>query len=511
MPRTPVHPWVPDVSAVALGKLPTDPSTPEAPVRRAAVRPRTHAPWSVKYARRLVITDVVAIVFAALVTHLATLAPWDTWEITNPGGLLSVTFSLAIAAAWLVALNLGESRHSRVIGLGADEYKRVVRMTLPVFAMLAVASYLFRLHIPRIYTVVMLPVGLLTVLLGRFMWRRWLHRRRADGAFMTRVLAVGDPGTVNDLIRDLARAPSSGYQVVGACIPHTCDAATVDVPVLGTADEILDVVRGSGIDAVAVTASGAFGADAVRLLSWELEDTGTDLVLAPALTNIAGPRVHTQPVGGLPLIHVDGPTYHGANKHLKRCFDIVGAGALLVMLTPVMLSVALAVRVTSRGPAFFTQERAGIQGGPFRLIKFRSMVVNAESLLASVASSQDTGNAVMFKSKNDPRITSVGRFIRRFSIDELPQLLNVVKGDMSLVGPRPPLLSEVAVYGVDAQRRMLVKPGMTGLWQVSGRSDLTWDDTVRLDSYYVENWSITGDLVILCKTARAVVSSSGAY
>jgi len=174
--------------------------------------------------------------------------------------------------------------------------------------------------------------------------------------------------------------------------------------------------------------------------------------------------------------------------------------------------VAVAVKLTSKGPVFFRQERVGINGEMFRMIKFRSMVVDAEARLASLREEQhDAGNQVLFKIKNDPRITKVGKFIRRFSIDELPQLFNVVIGDMSLVGPRPPLMAEVELYGDEARRRLLVKPGMTGLWQVSGRSDLTWDDTVRLDVYYVENWSITGDLVILWKTAKAVVSSSGAY
>jgi len=212
------------------------------------------------------------------------------------------------------------------------------------------------------------------------------------------------------------------------------------------------------------------------------------------------------------LIHVDRPTYRGANRLLKKTFDGVTSVLLVLLLSPVLLAVAVAVKLTSKGPVFFRQERVGINGEMFRMIKFRSMVVDAEARLASLREEQhDAGNQVLFKIKNDPRITKVGKFIRRFSIDELPQLFNVVIGDMSLVGPRPPLMAEVELYGDEARRRLLVKPGMTGLWQVSGRSDLTWDDTVRLDVYYVENWSITGDLVILWKTAKAVVSSSGAY
>jgi exopolysaccharide biosynthesis polyprenyl glycosylphosphotransferase len=336
---------------------------------------------------------------------------------------------------------------------------------------------------------------------------------------MSQVLAVGNIHTVTELLRDLRRAPRAGYKVIGVCVSQGSSAGhggplqSIDgVPVLGDLSSVAEVVRRSGADTVAVTATAAFGPSAVRKLSWELEDTDADLVLAPALTNIAGPRIHTQPVAGLPLIHVDRPTYRGANRLLKKTFDGVTSVLLVLLLSPVLLAVAVAVKLTSKGPVFFRQERVGINGEMFRMIKFRSMVVDAEARLASLKEEQhDAGNEVLFKIKNDPRITKVGKFIRRFSIDELPQLFNVVIGDMSLVGPRPPLMAEVELYGDEARRRLLVKPGMTGLWQVSGRSDLTWDDTVRLDVYYVENWSITGDLVILWKTAKAVVSSSGAY
>jgi exopolysaccharide biosynthesis polyprenyl glycosylphosphotransferase len=309
--------------------------------------------------------------------------------------------------------------------------------------------------------------------------------------------------------------------VIGVCVtqsPRSVDAdsesllAIDGVPVLGGLDNVAEIVRTSGADTVAITATASFGPSAVRKLSWELEDTDAELILAPALTNIAGPRIHTQPVAGLPLIHVDRPTYRGANRILKKSFDVAGSLLLVLLFSPVLLAVAVAIKLTSSGPVFFRQERVGINGDIFRMIKFRSMVVDAESRLEKLqAENRDAGNVVLFKMKNDPRVTTVGRFIRRFSIDELPQLFNVVIGDMSLVGPRPPLKSEVDLYGDEARRRLLVKPGMTGLWQVSGRSDLTWDDTVRLDVYYVENWSITGDMVIIWKTAKAVVSPSGAY
>jgi exopolysaccharide biosynthesis polyprenyl glycosylphosphotransferase len=316
------------------------------------------------------------------------------------------------------------------------------------------------------------------------------------------------------LIRDLRRAPLCGYLVIGACVPRSTTGGTIlDVPVVGDLDNVVDAVQRTAADAVAVTASGAFGSDAVRSLGWELEDSTADLMLAPALTNIAGPRIHTEPVAGLPLIHVERPTYREANRFLKRSFDVVGAAVLLMLFSPILMVAAAAVKMGSAGPALFRQQRAGLNGGTFKMVKFRSMAADAESRLVEVQASQrqDAGNVVMFKARDDARITRVGKFIRRYSIDELPQLFNVLCGSMSLVGPRPPLMREVELYGVDARRRLLVKPGMTGLWQISGRSDLAWDDTVRLDVYYVENWSLTADLVILWKTVKAVLASSGAY
>ncbi len=215
---------------------------------------------------------------------------------------------------------------------------------------------------------------------------------------------------------------------------------------------------------------------------------------------------------GLPLIHVETPTYSGRKLYTKRAFDLIGSAALIIVLSPVLLVLALLVKVTSTGPVFFLQERVGLNGSTFHMIKFRSMVVDAEQRLQELSAlDRAEGNTVLFKMKNDPRVTRIGAFMRRYSLDEVPQLFNVLVGSMSLVGPRPPLAREVERYDVHVHRRFLVKPGMTGLWQVSGRSDLSWEDSVRLDLYYVENWSTIGDLAILWRTARAVANSDGAY
>ena len=477
--------------------------------------------WAHRYASRIVISDLIALLWAAAGVHLVRLDAVGSAVSSDPANPMFLALTAGLVVVWMLALTWSGSRDPKTIGYGPVEYKRIIHATFAVFGAMAIASYLFQLDLPRSYLLVMMPAGLIGLMGTRFVWRRWLHRQRKNGAFMSKVLAVGNPQTVSELIRDLRRAPQAGYSVVGVCMSqgrrkedhfrapiHQIDG----VPVLGGLDDIAAIVRASGADTVAITSSSAFGPSQVNALSWELEDTDAELILAPALTNIAGPRIHTQPVAGLPLIHVDRPTYRGANRILKKSFDTLGSALLLMLFSPVLLGVAAAIKLTSRGPVFFRQARVGINGEIFKMIKFRSMVVDAEARLEKLQQAhRDAGNTVLFKMKNDPRITSVGKFIRRFSIDELPQLFNVLMGTMSLVGPRPPLKAEVDLYGDEARRRLLVKPGMTGLWQVSGRSDLTWDDTVRLDVYYVENWSITGDMVILWKTAKAVVSSDGAY
>jgi len=522
---------VPDSSSsLGEGASPKQPSDNAVVSDAAVVTGRTESgstseskrrSWGRRYAARVMFTDLLALFWAAVGVHLVR-------PLVNTNGLspnLSFVPFLGLTAvllvAWMVVLTWSGSHDPKTIGYGAAEYKHVIHATLIVFGAVAIVSYLFQLELPRSYLVIMMPAGLGAILLDRFIWRRWLHGQRDVGQFMSQVLAVGNIHTVTELLRDLRLAPRAGYKVIGVCVSQDVNGVDHDggalisidgVPVLGDLTCVAKVARQSRADTVAITATAAFGPSAVRRLSWELEETDAELVLAPALTNIAGPRIHTQPVAGLPLIHVDRPTYRGANQLLKKAFDGVTSVLLVLLLSPLLLAVALAVKLTSKGPVFFRQERVGMNGEMFRMIKFRSMVADAEARLDSLKEEQrDAGNEVLFKIKNDPRITKVGRFIRRFSIDELPQLFNVVIGDMSLVGPRPPLMAEVEFYGDEARRRLLVKPGMTGLWQVSGRSDLTWEDTVRLDVYYVENWSITGDVVILWKTAKAVVSPSGAY
>jgi exopolysaccharide biosynthesis polyprenyl glycosylphosphotransferase len=259
-----------------------------------------------------------------------------------------------------------------------------------------------------------------------------------------------------------------------------------------------------------VTSAEALGHAAMQALSWDLEGLDVDMVVSPGVTDVAGPRVMVRPVAGLPLLHIDKPRYDGANRFRKAAVDRLGSAAILAVLAPVFVAVAVAIKLDSKGPVFYRATRVGINNTPFLMWKFRSMVQDADSQKSHLKG-QNEGAGVLFKMRNDPRVTRVGTFIRRYSIDELPQLLNVLGGTMSLVGPRPPLPDEVEKYDGRVARRMLVKPGMTGLWQVSGRSDLSWEESVRLDLSYVENWSIMQDALILWKTVKAVVAKDGAY
>lgn len=430
---------------------------------------------------------------------------------------LYLWLSLGLIVAWWLMLGAWNSRQSRILGAGADEYKRVAAASLWLFGLVAIFSYVLRFDTARGYVGIALPVGLLGLILARYLFRQHLNVRRQGGESMSRLLILGGPSAVAHLASSLVRAKHAGYLPVAAYTPGEQELQPLQpisgLPVLGkeaAVDSILAAIQDCRADAVAVSAGVQLHPQMLRHLGWELASRNVGLIMAPALTDIAGPRIHTQQVAGLPLIHVTTPTLEGGQRVAKRLFDISVSGLLIVLFTPLMVMLALLIKADSKGPVLFKQERVGIEGAHFKMLKFRSMVIDAEERLADLAN-RNEGNGVLFKLKNDPRVTRVGGFIRKFSLDELPQLLNIFGGSMSLVGPRPPLPSEVEAYEQDVRRRLLVKPGLTGLWQVSGRSNLSWQDSVRLDLYYVENWSLAGDLVILLRTVRAVFHSTGAY
>jgi exopolysaccharide biosynthesis polyprenyl glycosylphosphotransferase len=343
-----------------------------------------------------------------------------------------------------------------------------------------------------------------------------MNQRRL-GRMITTVVVVGSHRAAAAMANSFEHSRTAGYRVAGVCVPgwgtgkgDSLELEGHTVPVLGDETVVVDAIRAIGADMVAVSNTEYLGADGMRALAWELEAVDVDMVVAVGVADVAGPRLHMQPVAGLPLLHVEKPQYRGANQLGKNLVDFLGAALGVALLSPVMLIAALAVKLDSRGPVFYRAERIGLNGEPFPMLKFRSMVVDAHQR-RNVLGAVNEGAGPLFKIRNDPRVTRVGRIMRRMSIDELPQLFNVLVGQMSIVGPRPPLRSEVMTYTGDVERRLLVKPGVTGLWQVSGRSNLSWEESVRLDLYYVENWSMIQDLIIIWRTVGAVLKGRGAY
>jgi exopolysaccharide biosynthesis polyprenyl glycosylphosphotransferase len=427
-----------------------------------------------------------------------------------PAAYIVLTVSLPLI--WLGTLALAGAYEARFIGAGADEFRRVINAGLGLTSAIAILSYATRAEVSRAYVLIAMPCAVGIDLVARYALRKRLHRLRDSGACMRRAVAVGHPQAVADLVNELRREPYHGLTVIAACLAGAAfrPDEIAGVPVLGGLDDVISAVRGSDADTVAVLACPELKPVQLRQLSWELEKTDTDLCLAPALLDVAGPRTSVRGAAGLPLLYVDHPDLSGHRQVIKSLFDKVAAASALLLLAPVMLTIALMIRLEDRGPALFKQVRVGKDGRPFRLYKFRTMVPEAEQQKAALQL-HNQGSGVLFKIRDDPRITKIGGRLRRWSLDELPQLINVLLGQMSLVGPRPALPEEAARYGDYVRRRLAVRPGLTGLWQIHGRSDLSWDEAVRLDLRYVENWSLASDLLILWKTWPAVARGHGAY
>jgi exopolysaccharide biosynthesis polyprenyl glycosylphosphotransferase len=419
---------------------------------------------------------------------------------------------LVLAAIWVTCLQYVGGYEIRHLATGPEEAKRVLRASGIAVSVLAIYCFVTQTLIARGYVVGVVPIGAALLLLERTAVRAWVRRRRAAGKWAYRILAVGTSESVRHLLTVTQRAKGAGLQVVGACAEDVAVGAEIapEVPVLGGIFDAAQVAAAIGANVVAVTGSG-MGPTSVRELGWQLEGTGRGLVMAPALTEIAGPRVHVSPVEGLPLVWLEQPQLGRLRRTVKRALDLVLGTLILICAVPVLAGTALAIKMTSRGPVFFRQSRLGLHGEEFWILKFRSMYADAEKRRRELLElNEQDGGGVLFKIRQDPRITPIGRIIRKFSIDELPQLIHVLTGTMSLVGPRP-LATEDSTYEGSARRRLLVKPGLTGLWQVSGRSETSWDDAVRLDLYYVENWSIGLDLSILVRTLFCVLARKGAY
>jgi exopolysaccharide biosynthesis polyprenyl glycosylphosphotransferase len=455
------------------------------------------------YVRQVAIADFTAAVAAAV-------AAVGVRFGTHPNDQYLV-LSLTLPLLWMVAVRIFGGYERRFLGAGSDEFRRILNAGLSLTAALALISYALNNELSRVYLLISMQVIVALDLWVRYLLRKRLHQRRAQGKCMSSVVAVGHVSAVSQLISELRRESHHGLLVVAVCLADQSMATEVSgVPVVGSLEDTATVVRNVNAGTVAVLSCPEMDGLRLRTLAWELEKTGTDLCVAPALLDVAGPRTTIRAAAGLTLLHVDHPQLSGPRQVVKELFDRVAAAFGLIMISPLLLLIAVAIRLSDGGPSLFTQVRVGKDGEPFKIYKFRTMVVDAEAHMTKIQLKNEF-DGVLFKIRKDPRVTALGARLRKWSLDELPQLVNVLRGEMSLVGPRPALPREAAKYADHVRRRLVVKPGLTGMWQVNGRSDLSWEETVRLDIRYVENWSFALDLQILWKTFAVIFKGDGAY
>jgi exopolysaccharide biosynthesis polyprenyl glycosylphosphotransferase len=454
----------------------------------------------------LYLSDSVVLLAAFLVAMNAR----EFLPFASPASPLSAWIPFALVGSWLFCMHLFGADSLRHLRSGATEYKRVMMASFTMAGVVGITSYLLNADFPRGLYVPLFAVGTSGLVLTRLARRKAMGAIHRRGLLTSPILVAGDSGHVDSIAKVLHREHWLGYRVIGAITRDRAHTTPGGLPVLGSLADAVDIIRGQHVESV-IFAEGSFDSPAdFRRMAWQLEEQEIQMIVVPTATDISAQRLAVRPVAGLPLVDVDRPQAIAAARWIKRTFDVIGSAFILLLIAPIMGLVALAIKLEDGGPILFRQPRIGRKGQTFECLKFRSMVLDAEARLAELASKNE-GSGPLFKMTHDPRITKVGRFIRRFSLDELPQLWNALRGDMSLVGPRPALPTEVAQYDSDTRRRLDVRPGLTGLWQVSGRSNLSWDDTVRLDLYYVDNWSMIQDLMILARTAKAVVGSAGAY
>jgi exopolysaccharide biosynthesis polyprenyl glycosylphosphotransferase len=493
---------VPPLARAAARDL-VKPVPPLRPVYDPLSARRRRAPaWLVRYTGSLVVADVAA----AAAAGGAALA-------VAGAATAAVATALSLVAGWPALVAMSGGYAERRLGAGTDEFRRVFLAGLLAVAVLSTSAVAFAQPDLRSFVLLGAPAATFLALMARLVLRHRLHAARRRGAMTKQVVVVGREIAVLDLVRRLRRDPDAGLRVVGACVPNPRSAGLLageDVPVLAGMADAVEALERTRADAVVVASASETAGQYLRDLSWRLEGTNIEILVAPGLVEVSPDRLQVRPTTSFPLLHVREPEFRGVRRLVKSVFDRSMAALALLFLGPVLLALAVAVRLSGPGPVLYRQERVGVNGRMFTILKFRSMVVDAEKRLEDIRDAS-ISDGLLFKMRDDPRVTPVGRWMRRLSLDELPQLFNVLGGTMSLVGPRPPLPSEVARYDSQVQRRLLVKPGLTGLWQISGRSDLPWEEAVRLDLRYVENWSLSLDLRIMWRTGRAVLRSSGAY
>ena len=489
-----------------LGLGPTRLSTFDIPQSGAGALPaRGTAGWAGRYLRNAVILDATV----ALAIGLVTLR--ERYDIHGHVSAGYAASTLSSPVIWVAALALAGAYDTRLFGGGADEYRRVINAGLGLTSAIAILAYLTRVAVPRADVFLAVPGVMVIDLIARYGLRKRLHWQRNAGACVQRAVAVGYPRDVADLVDVLRREKYHGLTVVAACLTSPVAVEQTDVagvPVLGGLSDVATAVHETEADTVAILSCPEVNSAQLRRLAWALEKTSTDLCLAPALLDVAGPRTSVRAVAGLPLLYMDHPDLSGLRQVVKGAFDRVASALALILLMPLLLVIAAVIRLADGGPSFSGEIRIGRDSRPFRLYRFRT---TARASRQPVSSLDGPGNGGLLVTGGEPQVTRTGARLRRWSLDRLPQLVNVLCGQMSLVGPRPALPDEAVLYGEYVRRRLAVRPGVTGLLQLRGKNTLSWDERVRLDLRYVENWSLALDLLILWKTMPAVIRGRGAY
>jgi exopolysaccharide biosynthesis polyprenyl glycosylphosphotransferase len=462
------------------------------------------AAWEAQYRAWVIAGDIFATLLVIAI-GAGVIGKYQPHDMHVLGTIAAVMCSLPASRAW----------SQRVLGEGAEEYRRLGRGLVTSAVLVALGGLMFGALDVQPWVFFVVPGIAAVAFPQRYFLRQLLHRQRRHGRCLLPVMAAGSPDTLADLIGRTRAEPYVGWRVEAVCTSTGAgsdhDSGEVDgVPVVGGLDDLAAHVRRGGYRVVAVTADQYWSPRRLQQLAWDLEGTSAEMVVAPVLMEVAGPRLNVSGVLGMPLLRVTAPRFTGGRRLVKEVVDRLASGAMLTLFSPVLLVIALAIKLNDRGPVIYRQRRVGRDGATFTMFKFRTMISDADKVRGELESDNEAAGP-LFKMRKDPRITRVGSLLRRYSLDELPQLFNVLAGKMSLVGPRPPLPEETEQYAPAARRRLLVKPGLTGLWQVSGRSDLTWDQSIRLDLRYVEDWSLALDMVILWKTFRAVLGGEGAY
>lgn len=454
--------------------------------------------------------DLAVISFVVFLSRIVGLVGQEALVVPHAGRLTpnDILLDVGVTASWWFLLTAMNAYRERILGHGPDEYHRVLQASAIEFGSLALLSSLGGAQPPRVYFLVALPSGIALLLVWRWAARQFFVQARRRGAFTHPAFVVGSHESASAVIATISRQPELGLRPCGAFLsdgdPADCDVKGLPVPVIGGVEDVDRAVDGADGITLLIAPTAGLTPPAVRRIGRTLGTTSR-LMLVRAALEASGPR----PAGGISLREISFGSFAGTRLVVKRSLDIVASVVLIALLAPMWVLVPVLIWRDDRGPAFFRQTRVGRDGRTFRIWKFRTMRVNADAELNTLLSEQGTGDKPLFKVTGDPRITRIGHLLRRTSLDEFPQLFNVLEGSMSLVGPRPQVPKEVELYDETAARRLLVKPGMTGLWQVSGRSSLSWEEALRLDLFYVENWTFLMDLKILLRTVKVVLTQEG--